>query len=275
MSIPTPAGLKTASVTYEVPDVQAMERRAKNLEGMVEVFVTIASDAEYQMAGEELTAAQGAIKKLEEQRTAITKPQNEALRAVNDLFRGPRERIEKVVDALKRAMMTYSAKITLEREVARIAADRAAAEQRQKIADEASEVERQSQVAVQSLKDQAGPDGTLTDDQVAQVRAIEEAAAAEKQALAVASEVITSTAVVRELPKAFKTAILSRDVVEVTNVVDFLSFIVAQATSRPELLEFVSFDQKRLDLAAKSFGGKLDWPGVTVHKKQSMRAGSK
>ncbi|MEO7244731.1 MAG: hypothetical protein ABIX12_06255, partial [Rubrivivax sp.] len=183
--------------------------------------------------------------------------------------------IEKVVGALKQSMLTYTARITLEREAARIAAEREAAAARQQAADEAVWIAAQAAEKVLTLKQQAGPDGELTEAQVAEVHAVEEAAQAQQQALELAAEVSTSTAVVRELPKAFKTTILTRDVVEVTDKLKFLRYIVENCDDRPELLQMVEFDQKRMDMAAKAFGGTLPWLGVTVHKKQSMRAGSK
>ncbi len=269
----TTAAPPSQTLVYQMPDQAQLERKAKNAEDLVSVFLNITNPDEYQMAGEELVSLQTAIKKLEDQRTAITQPQNQALRAVNDLFRAPRERIEAAVAALKQSMLAYNSRVQLEREAARIAAEKRAEAERQQLADEAVLVAEQAKSKVEKIV--ADADGVLTDEQRAEIQAIEERAQAESQAAELAAAVVTAAPVAQGLPKAFKTAILSRDVVEVTDKALFLRYIVENAADRPELLLLVEFDQKRMDLAAKAFGGTLPWLGVTVHKKQTMRAGSK
>lgn len=68
---------------------------------------TIEDEDDNAFAGEMLQNVKGRIKALEDKRKEITVPMNKALRAVNDLFREPRERLEEAEKLLKGKIAGY------------------------------------------------------------------------------------------------------------------------------------------------------------------------
>ena len=78
--------------------------------------ITIESDVEYSLAGEELSSVKSKQKSLEERRTSITKPMNDALKAVNALFKPAAEALDQAESLIKRAMIDYTNKVAAERE---------------------------------------------------------------------------------------------------------------------------------------------------------------
>lgn len=80
----------------------------------------------FALASDDLKRIEGLQKEVEEKRTGITGPLNQAVKAVNDLFRAPKEYLDKAETTLKRSMVTW----TTEQE-------RLAAEARRKAEEEA------------------------------------------------------------------------------------------------------------------------------------------
>ena len=69
---------------------------------------TIDSDEMLEAAGDDLRGVKGLQKKVEETRTSITGPLNQAIRAINDLFRQPASYLDQAEVKLKGAMLTYT-----------------------------------------------------------------------------------------------------------------------------------------------------------------------
>ena len=84
--------------TIHAPDAGQLNTRAHAALTMVESMV-IDSQETYDLAADELKAIKSKSTTLETQRTAITGPINKALKAVNDLFRGPAQYLDQDQDA--------------------------------------------------------------------------------------------------------------------------------------------------------------------------------
>lgn len=95
------------TVAYDATSASALTLQATAAFTSLSELV-IDSDDMYQIAADELKAVKGLQKTVEERRTAITGPINIALKSVNDLFRAPKEYLEKAEAAVKRSMVTWS-----------------------------------------------------------------------------------------------------------------------------------------------------------------------
>lgn len=90
-----------------------VERPDKELFDRAQTFLVeakaagVASDEQAVSAGNELSYIKALQKKLEDKRTSITKPLNDALRAVNDLFRPAKTWLEEAETLRKRAILGY------------------------------------------------------------------------------------------------------------------------------------------------------------------------
>lgn len=89
-------------------------------------------------AGDVLKRIKGHQKKLDETESGITKPINDGLKAIRDLFRGPKERAAKAESLVKRAMIAYSEEQERIRREEQRKADEAAQKERDRLAAQAA-----------------------------------------------------------------------------------------------------------------------------------------
>lgn len=93
-----------------------------------------------------LMRVKGAQQKLEDARTSITKPMNAALKAINDFFRGPAEKLAAAESNVKRAMIGYTNEQERLRKIAQAKADEAARKETQRLQAQAAKAEASGKV---------------------------------------------------------------------------------------------------------------------------------
>jgi len=91
--------INTKAEKKKAADVPALVKRAE---------ITIASQAELELASEVLKEVKARYKELDTQRKSITKPIDDAKKAVMELFKDPLELLEKAESKLKRMMLGYT-----------------------------------------------------------------------------------------------------------------------------------------------------------------------
>lgn len=87
-------------------EAQAQAAKAEEWLGLLRGFTIQNDDQQEQVAGV-LRDVKARYKEIEDKRTEITKPLNQALRAVNDLFRPPKQRFEELERLLKDKIKLY------------------------------------------------------------------------------------------------------------------------------------------------------------------------
>lgn len=128
-------------MTYAIDTSHARDLGNKASDLLLYAEMLVVTDHEsHQAAANDLKAIKQLYKDIEERRTAITAPMNAALKAANDLFRGPKETLSRAEQLLKRAIGTYQAKLEAEAARARAAAEAAAEEERQRLRIEAEKL---------------------------------------------------------------------------------------------------------------------------------------
>lgn len=86
----------------------------------------VSTPAQYTDASDVLKRIKSHQKKLDETESGITKPINDGLKAIRDLFRGPKERASRAESLVKRAMVAYTEEQDrIRREEQRLADERA------------------------------------------------------------------------------------------------------------------------------------------------------
>lgn len=104
----------------------------------------VTTPMQYEAGAADLARVKGMQKKLEETRTGITGPMNEALKRVNDFFRAPSEKLKTIELKIKGALGAYhEAQERLRREEQR-RADEAARKERERLEAIAREAERKA-----------------------------------------------------------------------------------------------------------------------------------
>ncbi len=247
-----------------LPDSAAMTSKAQSALAFIKSF-EIKTSEDYGLAADELKAIKSKAKAVEDQRTGITGPINKALKAINDLFRGPTALLEEAERTLKGKMLTW------DQEQQRIAAEarrRAEAEaeaERQRLAAEAAEQQRiaQEQASAAAAAQKAG------DDQAAELaRAAAERAQAEATVAATTAQMVVAAPVVPAQAQVKGISTSTRVDFEVQD----LYKLVLHIAEHPELISLVAADTVRLRAYVKGLGAACALPGVRVFESQVMSA---
>jgi hypothetical protein len=291
-----------------LPDSASLSRSALAAQRMADTFV-IQTQEDYEMCGEELRGVKGKITALEGKRTAITGPMNAALKAVNDLFRGPMAALVAAETKFKQSMLAYSTEQERLAAEERKRAEKLAAEERQRVEAEARRIEQEATAERQRLAKieteraaaaQAEQD-RLASEAVAAAAAGNQAKAAEAERLAneafdrdeqakqqareeaeqveqaaeAESAALRITAAVTSAP-VVRIAPAKASGISVAKTVDFelvnLLALVKHIAEHPELINLLRHDDVKLRAYVRSLGMNTNLPGVDVFEKRSMSA---
>lgn len=137
------------------PEVRELTAQTETLLA-VGMNYTIATAADYTVAGVELQRVKAAQKRLEELRKSMTRPIDTAKKVIMDFFRAPEEKLTKAENGIKRSMLAYSQQQEeLRREEQRKAEERAAKEQARLQAHAARAAERGEHTKAEAFQDRA------------------------------------------------------------------------------------------------------------------------
>lgn len=232
MTTPNIVAMVPRTVAYEVPnqaDLLTEGEAAVNSANFM--GVAIANDADCAAATAEMNACAKRLKELDALRKSITKPMDEAKKAVMALFNPVTEKYTQAVAIYKAGIADYRRRIEAEAMAARLAAEAAAAQQRQAL-----------EIAAQQSTD------------ACEREALQEAAASIIAApVAVAAKVEGAT--VRKKLKA-----------EVVDLAAFLRY----AADHPELHGCISVKAGALDRYVAATGGAVEIAGVKVHEETTI-----
>ena len=226
----------------------------------------IDSPVMYQLASDDLKQIKALQKEVEEKRTSITGPLTAAVKAVNDLFRGPKEYLDKAEATLKRSMVAW----TTEQE--RLAAEaRAQAEAAARIERERLAAEARAQAQAAALAQAQAQAAEAAGDQAAAQRAM--AAAQEAQAQADIAELTSNViSIVPAIESPAKVSGISGRITYAASVTDLMTLVKAVAAGLAPI-ECLQADTKFLSAQARAFKktGAL-YPGVESIAERSISA---
>lgn len=232
MTTPNIVAMVPRTVAYEVPnqaDLLTEGEAAVNSANFM--GVAIATEADCAAATAEMNACAKRLKELDALRKSITKPMDEAKKAVMALFNPVTEKYTQAVAIYKAGIADYQRRIEAEAMAARLAAEATAAQQRQAL-----------EIAAQQSTD------------ACEREALQEAAASIIAApVAVAAKVEGAT--VRKKLKA-----------EVVDLAAFLRY----AADHPELHGCISVKAGALDRYVAATGGAVEIAGVKVHEETTI-----
>lgn len=255
----------TDTVTYDASAAIVLASKAQFALTNAADYV-IDSPTMYELAGDDLKQVKTLQKEVETQRTTITSPLNQAVKAVNDLFRQPKEFLDQAEAKLKRAMVTWSSEQDRLAAEARAQAEAAARAERERLAA----IERAQAEAARQAQAEAQAAAAAGDHEAA-AAAMATAQAAQQQATvaAITAQVVT---VAPEVEYRGKVTGISGRTTYSADVTDLMALVraVAEGTAPIECLQA---DAKFLGAQARAFkkSGQL-YPGVTVVAERSIAA---
>lgn len=251
----------TDTVTYDASAAIVLATEAQKQLTNAKDYV-IDSQTMFELAGDDLMQVKALQKEVEAKRTAITGPINQAVKAINDLFRAPKEYLDQAEATLKRAMVTYSNE-----------QERLAAEARRK-AEEEARIERERLAKIEREQAQAAAKAhaeAQAADKEAAAKAMQAAQAAQEQAAmaAMTANVVTVTPTVEAPAKVSGISNRSTFSAEVT---DLMALVKAVAEGKAPI-ECIAAETKFLGAQARAFkkAGQL-YPGVLAKEERSIAA---
>ena len=225
----------------------------------------IDSPTMFELASEDLKRIKALQKQGEEKRTTITGPLNAALRATNDLFRSPKDYLEKAEATLKRSILTYTAEQEKIAAKARAEAEAVARAERERLAA----IEQEKYEAAKKAQAEAQAAALKGDSEAAEkAMAAAQQAEAEALALQMTQQVVTVAPAV----EAQKVSGISGRVTYSAEVYDLKALIAAVAEGKAPI-ESLQADTKFLGAQARAFkkAGEL-YPGVASIASRGLAA---
>ncbi|WP_257306267.1 hypothetical protein [Geothrix campi] len=230
-----------ATLALITPEAQALAQDAESTLGLIQA-VKITTAEECQAAVDQTREIKAKAARLEETRKAMTRPLDDAKKAIMDFFRAPAELLAKAETVLKGSITTF------QQEQARIAALAAAEARRQEEADRQRQAEEQA--AAEALLVQAEQAAVSGDTATAE--ALEEKAMATQAA---AAPIASYVAPVVEKPRgAAMRKIWKARVIDAALVPD----------------QFKTVNLQALDAYAKSMKADAKVPGVEFYAEDSL-----
>lgn len=235
-----PAELIPLQVTVQHPSAAALAKGADSALALVEAF-EIVDDDSFALGGEELQAIKRRAAALEDQRKAITKPMDDAKKAVMDLFRGPTDLLAKAEGILKGKLLAYQQEQQRKAAEQRRIVEAAAAAERDKLRKEAEALAAQGRAGEALVKEQ------------------------------IADMVVATAPATVEPPKVAGLATRTSIEFEVTDLLQ----LVQHVAKNPELLGLIAADSVKLRAYVRGLGTACNLPGVRVFEKASLAAARK
>lgn len=243
--------MTTETITYDPSAALVLAAKAQTALTGATGFVIDSSDM-YDIAADDLRYVKALQKEVEEKRTSITGPLNQAVKAVNDLFRAPKERLEQAEATLKRAMVAWTTEQERLAIEARRVAEEAARAERARMEEAARQAQTEAEMAAEA--------GDMEAAAIAQAHA---------EAAALTAQVVTIAPAV-EVPT--KVAGISGRVAYSAEVVDLMELVRAVAAGQAPV-ECLQADTKFLNAQARAFkrAGSL-YPGVEARVERTISA---
>lgn len=247
-----------------LPDAGSLTSKAQRALAEMEAFEIV--DAEtYSLAADELQAIKARANRLEEQRTGITGPINQALKAVNAMFKGPGEFFERAERVIKGKMLGFQQEQQRLADERRRVAEAAAEVERKRLAAEAAEQQR----IAQEQQAAAAAAAAKGDTQAAQLAtSAAQRAAAEAQTAAATAQMVVAAPVAPPMAKVAGISTAKKIDFEVTN----LLALVQHVAEHPELINLLVADSVKLRAYVKGLGTACQLPGVRVFEDTVMSA---
>ena len=253
------------TLSYDASSAIVLTTKAQTAMASAADYV-IDSQTMFELASDDLKQVKALQKEVEEKRTSITGPLNQAVKAVNDLFRAPKDYLDKAESTLKRSLNVWLTEQERIANEARREAEAAARAERERLAA----IEREQQAAARKAQEEAQAAAEAGDKEAAE-KAMAEAQAAQQQAAmaAVTANVVTVAPAVEAPSKVSGISGTMRFSAEVTDLMELVKAVAAGTAP----IEAIQADAKFLGAQARAFKktGQL-YPGVMAVAERSISA---
>ncbi len=259
-------------IDLKTPDQDTLNNDAQIVLEVAETYV-IDSPLMFAEAGEELKRIKAKSKELNDKRVAITKPLDDAKKAVMDLFRKPVEILSQAELVLKNSIVNYQeeqariARLEQQKQAEAQRIEREALEAKARAAEEAARKEAEE---LQRKANEAAKNGNEAEAQKMAEQAQLAFQTGQAQANVIAQEASAMNAPVTVAAPSKVSGISMRETwkAEVTDKEALVKFIA----TNPHLLNLVDVNNSAVNQMAKAMKGNLNIPGVRAYAEKSVAA---
>lgn len=245
------------------PEVRALIAKTDVIVSEAEAF-KIVTPLQYADAGEVLKRIKAHAKQLEDTETGITRPINAGLKALRELFRGPRDRATHAENLVKRQMMAFNDEQERIRREEQRKADEIARKERERIEAIARETERKA-------REKAAEERKAAEAAAAAGRA-EEAARLTAKADATEQKAADKVLTLGEQATTIVAPVIHREPPKVSGVStrEVWKFAVSNAAAVPR--EYLSVDETKIRKVVQALKGDTQIAGVRVYSEKQLAA---
>jgi hypothetical protein len=256
----------------QAPDRAAVMKPADQARAMANMM-TVTNALDRELAVEEIQGIKASLKELDRRRRTVTDPLNEAVKAVNALFKPAIEALEGAEGTLKNKVIAFDraeeARIAEQRRIADEQARAAAAAAAEAAAKAAAAAEAEARAAQEKAQAEAAA-GNF------EAAAAHEMAAAHAQAqaaevVAVATTAVTAAPAPIAAPVKKGTASRTKWSAELVS----LQALVEHVAKNPSLIGLLQLDQRAADKMASALEAQMAIPGLKPVSSQSLAVRSK
>lgn len=246
------------------PEVVAVQGEITTLERYAAGYV-IKTDGQYTGSAQDLKRVKAAQRELEDVRTGITGPLNEALRKANAFFKAPADRLLAIERTIKAAIGAYADEQERKRVEEQRRQDEIARKERERLEAQRQAAEqkaRDEQERLRKAADEAAAAGREAEAAKLAAKAdkVEERAAEKSAALEDAAQTVVPAVVVREAPKV--AGVSTREV---------WKFRIKDASLLPR--QFLTEDEAKIRKYVDAMKADAAIPGVEIWKERQVAAG--
>lgn len=223
---------------------------------------TIKSAEQFQAAGELLKAVKGALKQIEEQRVAITKPINDSLRAVNAQAKAAAVPFETAEREIKARMVEYSDEQERIRREEQRKAEEAARRERERLAELQRKAEAKAREEAEALRrqaEEAESAGRAAEAARLSAKAekVEDRAAEKVEDLQLREAMVVAPVVERETPR-----------IAGTSFREVWKFEVTDPAQVPR--QYLAVDEAKVRKVVQALKGDAEIPGVRIWSERQL-----
>jgi len=252
------------TIAYDASAALVLVSQAQKALTNAEAYV-IDSPAMYELAAADLQSVKALRKQVDDKRTGITGPLNQALKAVNDLFRPATSYLDDAEGKLKGALLAYDQEQARKAAEERRRAEEVARLERERIEREAREAQARAEAEAERIRQEAAAAAASGDESKAneltmQAQQTAAAGAAEAEQITSTVDLITAAPVplASAAPKVKGLSTRENWKAQVTDKMKLLQHIVAH----PEFENLVEINQSALNQLAKAQKQAMKLPGV-------------
>lgn len=257
-------------ITISSPDQSELNTNAERKLAAARSIIIDSPDM-YEISASELTAIKKRAKELEEQRTSIVKPLNEAVKNINAMFKTPLEFLSEAESVIKKAMLGYDQEQEKKRRAEQAALEAKAAEERRKQNELAAQVRAKAEAEAEANRkaaDEARQAGDSAKAAQLEVRADAVVEKAEYKAANASLEAEMTIATVTQIQPTSVKGISTKTLwkAEITNKMELIKFVA----ENPQYINLLDGNTSAINSLAKSLKGAMQVSGIRVYEEKIL-----